>query len=340
MPWKISVLIATAVFLVGCAGGPPPSSDTMTFEEFQSEYTTDNDTSDLNQQILSRAVATGLDDSVYRLGPGDEISMKVFGVDELSGDFRIDGMGQVSLPLIGELALSGYSLSEAEDVLASRYGAKYLRNPQVNLSVVEFRSQQFTAIGALAQPRIYATQRKVSLIEALAMAGGLAGNAGETVYLTDRVRDAEDGTLKVRNLVINIEDLMQGGADTNVVLGESAVINVPEAGSFFVEGAVERPGVYTQSGEITVLKAITMAGGLKFEANRSKLNVLRRDPQSNEWNQETVAMNDIRESPLADIKLRDGDIVMVESGPFRTAWVGAWEGLRRLVMVGYRPIGR
>ncbi len=340
MSWKISLVLATALLLAGCAGGPPPNADGMTFEEFQNEYSTDNDTSDLNQQILSRAVATGLDDSVYRLGPGDEISMKVFGVDELSGDYRIDGMGRVSLPLIGELALSGYSLSEAEEVLAARYGAKYLRNPQVTLSVVEFRSQQFTAIGALAQPRIYATQRKVSLVEALAMAGGLATNAGETVYLTDRVRDAEDGTLKVRNLVINIEDLMQGGADTNVVLGESAVINVPEAGSFFVEGAVERPGVYTQSGEITVLKAITMAGGLKFEANRSKLNVLRRNPQTNQWSQETVAMNEIRESPLADIKLRDGDIVMVESGPFRTAWVGAWEGLRRLVMVGYRPIGR
>src|SRR6056297_1864406 len=101
MSWKISLVLATALLLAGCAGGPPPNADGMTFEEFQNEYSTDNDTSDLNQQILSRAVATGLDDSVYRLGPGDEISMKVFGVDELSGDYRIDGMGRVSLPLIG-----------------------------------------------------------------------------------------------------------------------------------------------------------------------------------------------------------------------------------------------
>lgn len=338
MARKIAALLAPLLLLAGCVSGPQPNSDRMTYEEFQSEYTTDNDTSDLNQQILSRAVESGLDDSVYRLGPGDEVSMRIFGVEELSGDFRIDGMGRASLPLIGDIALSGYSLSEAEDVLAKQYAEKYLRNPEVNLSVIEFRSQQFTAIGALAQPRIYSTQRKVSLIEAMAMAGGLSGNAGETVYLTDRVRDAEDGSLRVRNLVINIEDLTQGEAEANVVLGESAVINVPPAGSFFVEGAVEQPGVYTQGGDITVLKAITMAGGLKFEANRSRLNVLRRNPETNEWNQETVAMNEIRESPLADIKLRDGDIVMVESGPLRTAWVGAWEGLRRLVMVGYRPI--
>jgi len=340
MYWKIIATAAAGLLIAGCASAPRSGAGETTFEEFQREYTNENDNADLNQQILSRAVATGLDDSVYRLGPGDEISLKVFGVEELSGNFRINGRGRVSLPLIGDMALSGYTLSEAEDVVATRYSDQYLRDPNVNLSVVEFRSQQFTAIGALAQPRIYSTQRKVSLIEAVAMAGGLASNAGDTIYLSDRVRDSEDGSLKVRNMVLNIEDLMQGDSEDNVVLGESAVINVPEAGSFFVEGAVESPGVYTQSGEITVLKAITMAGGLKFEANRSKLNVLRRNAQTNEWDRETVDMHEIRESPLADVKLRDGDIVMVESGPIRTAWVGAWEGIRRLVLLGYRPVPR
>src|SRR6056297_192277 len=135
MSWKISLVLAAALLLAGCAGGPPPNADGMTFEEFQNEYSSENDTSDLNQQILSRAVASGLDDSVYRLGPGDEISMRIFGVQELSGDFRVDGMGRASMPLIGDVALSGYSLTEAEDVLAQRYAAKYLRNPEVNLSV-------------------------------------------------------------------------------------------------------------------------------------------------------------------------------------------------------------
>lgn len=170
------------------------------------------------------------------------------------------------------------------------------------------------------------------------MAGGLRADASGTIYLTDRVRNVEDGSMQVRNLIIDIEELTELGTQQNLVLGESAVINVPEAGSYFVEGAVESPGVYTQVGDITVLKAITMAGGLRFEAKRSEINVLRRDPQTSEWNRQTVAMNEIRDSPVADILLQDGDIVMVESGAIRTAWVGAWEGLRRLVMLGYRPI--
>jgi len=330
-------LICVAI-LGGCASRPAQDDDAMSFQEFQQQYSGGTDVQDLNQQIMSMAVASNADDSIYRLGAGDEISLDVLGVEDLSGDYRIDGTGNVSLPLIGEVSVSGYSLGEAERVVEQRYAERYLRNPQISIRVVEFRSQQFTALGAVARPQIYNTQRKVTLLEALAMAGGLGRDASGTIYLTDRVRNVEDGTMQVRNLIIDIEELTERGTQENVVLGESAVINVPQAGSFFVEGAVQNPGVYQQGGDITVLKAITMAGGLRFEAKRSAINVMRRDPATNEWNRQVVAMDEIRDSPLADVVLRDGDIVMVEAGAVRTAWVGAWEGLRRLVMLGYRPL--
>lgn len=181
-----------AAFLVACASSPQstPNSD-MSFNEFQSQYSDTTDVSDLNQQILSMAVNSSSPDGMYRLGIGDEISMTVFGVDDLSGNYRIDGLGRISLPLIGSIELSGYTLAEAEDVLETRYGEEYLRNPQINVSVITFRSQQFTAVGAVSQPRVYNTERKVTLVEALAMAGGLTGNAGNTIQLTDRVRDPE-----------------------------------------------------------------------------------------------------------------------------------------------------
>lgn len=336
--WKSGIAFLACLLLVGCASGPQPASDEMTFEDFKQQYSGGANIDELNQQIMSMAVATTSDESIYRLGAGDEIRMDVLGVPDLSGDYRIDGTGAVSLPLVGEVSLSGYSVGEAEGVIEARYAERYLRNPQISLRVAEFRSQQFTALGAVARPQIYNTERKVTLLEALAMAGGLRGDSSGTIYLTDRVRNVENGSMQVRNLLIDIEELTELGTQENVVLGESAVINVPEAGSFFVEGAVQNPGVFTQGGDITVLKAITMAGGLRFEAKRSAINVLRRNHQTNEWTRQTVAMDEIRDSPMADLVLQDGDIVMVESGALRMAWVGAWEGLRRLVMLGYRPI--
>ena len=335
---RVGLLLVAGLSLTACASRPADPASGMTFEEFQKQHSNNTQLTDLNQRLLSMAVDTGTSAAVYRLGSGDEIRMNVFGVDELSGTYRIDGMGRVSLPLIGETEVSGYTLAEAEHVLASRYGERYLRNPQISISVTEFRSQQFTAIGAVAQPRVYATQRRITLVEALAMSGGLSADAGTNVYLTDRIRDPETGGLGTRNLIVGLHDLMQKSDEYNVVLGDSALINVPRAGSIFVEGAVRQPGAYQKRGDTTVLKAITMAGGLKFQANRSRLKVLRRNPESDEWIQETVSMDDIRSSPLADVQLNDGDIVMVESGPIRSAWVGAWEGLRSLVLLGFRPL--
>jgi len=360
---RVAVLLSTAL-LVACAGNRPAGDGSaISVDEFRSQYANSSqDVDSVNQQLLSLAADSDNSEGVYRLGPGDEITMNVFGVEELSGNYRIDGQGRISLPLVGAVEVSGYTnyridgqgrislplvgavevsgytLAEAEDVLEARYAEKYLRNPQITVSVMEFRSQQFTAVGALSQPRVYNTQRKITLIEALAMAGGLGEDAGPNVYLSDRVRNPETGELGTRSLAISLDELTQGKPEVNVVLGEQALINVPPAGSVFVEGAVERPGVYQQRGGTTVLKAIAMAGGLAFEANRNTIFVLRRDPSSGEWQQQQVVMSEIRASPNADIKLSDGDIVVVESGAVRTAWMGFWSGLARIAMLGFRPL--
>lgn len=335
---KLTLLVLLTGLLSGCATPGPEAEGEMSFEQFQSQYSGTVNISNVNQQLLSMAVTTETDDGVYRLGAGDEITVDVFGVEELSGNFRIDGLGRISLPLIGSVEVSGYTLSETEDVIETRYGESYLRNPQVSVAVLEFRSQQFTAVGAVAQPRVYTTERKVTLIEALAMAGGLSDNAGQYVYLTDRIRNPETEELGTRSLAISIDDLTQGRSEVNVVLGEAALINVPQAGSVFVEGAVERPGVYQQRGGTTVLKSIAMAGGLTFEAKRNTIYVLRRNDQTGGWEQQAVSFDDIRASPNNDIALADGDIVVVENGPIRTAWVGFWNGIARIAMLGFRPL--
>jgi polysaccharide export outer membrane protein len=337
----ILAALCCSLLLSACAGPRGGADDAMSVSEFRNQYGDSAGAPDIdqvNQQILTAAVSAEGSDGVYRVGPGDEVAIDVFGVEELSGNYRVDGMGRISLPLIGNVEVSGYTLAETEQVLEQRYGTEYLRDPQITVSVMEFRSQQFTAVGAVARPQVYNTERKITLIEALAMAGGLGENAGRTVYITDRIRNPETGELGTRSLAISVEDLSQGRADVNVVLGEQALINIPPAGSVFVEGAVGNPGVYRQRGGTTVLKAIAMAGGLTFEAKRNTIFVLRRDPSTGRWNQQTVAMDEIRASPENDIALADGDIVVVEQGPIRTAWIGLWEGISRIAMLGFRPL--
>ena len=330
-----ALFIFLLVVLSGCASSGRNGDALATFQEEQAGQSR---VDEINDQLLSIAVSAADPDEAYRLGAGDQIKVDIFNVPELSKEYRVDAMGNINMPLAGQLSISGYDLGEAETVIADAYGERYLRNPQVSISVMEFRSQQFTAIGALSSPRIYNTDRQVTLMEAIAMAGGLSGDAGTQIYLTDRVRDSDTGDLGTRSVIIAVEDLMEKPEDYNFYIGESALINVPRAGSIFVEGAVERPGVYQRTGDTTVLKAIAMAGGLKFEASRSGLRVLRRDPASNGWLQDEVSLSDIRESPLQDIPLRDGDIVMVEYGIIRSAWTGGLRLLRDVAFLGFRPL--
>ena len=327
-------ILAVAAILSGCASS---GSNTESLSEFQEEYSTQSRVDDINEQLLSLSVSATADNDVYRIGPGDQIKVDIFNVTELSREYRVDGAGKINMPLVGELSISGFDLAAAEQIIADAYAESYLRNPQVAVTVTQFKSKQFTAIGALASPRVYNIERRVTLLEAIAMTGGLAGGAGSYVYLTDRVRDAETGELGTRSLIVNFEELMRNPDTHNVALGDEALINVPKAGSVFVEGAVERPGVYNREGNTTVLKAITMAGGLKFEANRSRLRVLRRDEATDEWVHTEVRFSDIRESPDDDIPLSDGDIVMVEYGPIRTAWTGGLKLLRDVAFLGFRP---
>ncbi len=330
-----ATICLVAIMLVSACASNGQNADALA--EFQDEQASQSRVDDINERLLSMAVTTSNPDSAYRIGAGDEISVDIFNVPELSRSYRVDAMGNINMPLVGQLSISGYDLGEAEALIAEAYGERYLRNPQVSISILEFRSQQFTAIGALSSPRIYNTDRQVTLMEAIAMTGGLASDAGTQIYLTDRVRDPETGELGTRSVIISVEDLMSKPENYNFYIGEGALINVPRAGSIFVEGAVERPGVYQRTGDTTVLKAIAMAGGLKFEASRSNLRVLRRDPATNEWLHNEVALNDIRESPNQDITLRDGDILMVEYGVVRTAWTGGLRLLRDVAFLGFRP---
>lgn len=111
-------------------------------------------------------------DTDYRIGTNDLLEVEVFGVEELKRTVRVNASGQVSLPLIGLVPVAGLSPAEAESVIALRYGDKYLQDPQVSIFIKEFTSQRITVDGAVARPGIYPLAGQITLLRALAMAGG------------------------------------------------------------------------------------------------------------------------------------------------------------------------
>lgn len=108
----------------------------------------------------------------YRLGPNDLMDVEVFGLPDLKRTVRVNSSGQVSLALVGNILLAGLSAQQAEAVISNKYSENFLQNPQVSVFIREFTTQRITIEGAVARPGIYPVTGQVTLLRALALAGG------------------------------------------------------------------------------------------------------------------------------------------------------------------------
>jgi polysaccharide export outer membrane protein len=117
------------------------------------------------------SVAKAADVSGYRLGPGDEVQVTVFGQEDLSGRFKLDGEGGLALPLVGEIAANRLTTREVEQGIADRLRAgNYLVSPQVGIQVMTYRP--FYILGEVQKPGQYPYRNGMTVVNAVALAGG------------------------------------------------------------------------------------------------------------------------------------------------------------------------
>jgi len=113
----------------------------------------------------------------YRLGSLDTVSVNIFQVPDVSGDYQVDPTGDLNLPLVGRISAQGKTLDELQSTIRTRYGEKYLQNPDVRVEVKQAVSQRITVEGAVNQPGIYPISGDMTLIQAIATAKGATNEA-------------------------------------------------------------------------------------------------------------------------------------------------------------------
>lgn len=157
-----SVRAAFCVMLVlalsACAsgrGGPIPYDDSATFHAPDAPQ-----------------VATL--ESGYRIAPMDTVSVKVFRMPDLSGDYQVDLTGQISMPLLGEVRAVDMTTAQLDDVLTHRFGEKYLENPDISVGIKESARRNITVDGAVKNAGAFPATRELSLMQAVALAGGVS----------------------------------------------------------------------------------------------------------------------------------------------------------------------
>ncbi len=156
----------------------------------------------------------------YRVGAQDLLSISVFGVQDLTKEVRVNSNGQISLPLIGAVMAGGRTIPELEAELARKYSDGYLQKPQVSVFVKEFTSQRVTLEGAIAKPGIYPITGKTTLLQAIALAGGIDDKTADLggIVLMRQV----DG--KRMAAAYDLRQVRKGLVDDPVIYGDDIIV--------------------------------------------------------------------------------------------------------------------
>jgi polysaccharide export outer membrane protein len=264
----------------------------------------------------------------YILGPNDQILIRSTAEEINEKPFRIDADGNINLPLVGKVHAEGMSQQELEAELVKRL-KEYIRDPQVIISVTTFRSEPVFFVGAFAHPGIYGLQGKRSLVEMLVRVGGLAPNASRHIKVTRRngviplpgaIQDPERKTSSVEISMGSLRENVNPAED--IILQPFDVISVERAEQIYINGEVLRTGAIDlgERDSISLLQALTQAGGLTRDAKRAKVRILRPILNSTRRAEIEIDVNDIYAGKANDFPLLPNDVLYIPRSYSRTVW--------------------
>jgi polysaccharide biosynthesis/export protein len=266
----------------------------------------------------------------YLLGPNDLIALVVPALAENFNNrsFRIDGNGDVALPVIGNIHAGGYTTRELQDVVKEKL-RHILQSPDVVINVSEFSSQPVSVLGAVTQPGIRQLAGRKSLFEVLSLCGGLRADAGTTIEIT---RDLTRGmiplpgtklsaTAKSSIAIVNVKDITDASAENIGILPGDTVF-IPKASIVYAVGSVTRPGGYPigEDGVLSALQVVSLAGGFQKSAATEKARILRLTPGSTASRTEiTINIKQLMAGKLPDVPLQANDILFIPNSSAKSA---------------------
>jgi polysaccharide export outer membrane protein len=269
--------------------------------------------------------------SGYVLGPDDQIVIRALeGLDLGDKPVLIGTNGNITLPLIGRVQAAGLTVEQLEAELASRLKT-YVQEPQISVTVTEFRSQPVSVFGAVTTPGVVQLRGRKTLYEVLSMAGGPRETAGSTVSIVRLSENgpiplpgaAPDPTGRYSSAELDMQQILDGrNPAANIEIKPHDVISVSQSSGrmVYVVGDVQRSGAFNLGSQrtISVLSALSMAGGLGRTAKPEQAKIFRpaADPQKHE--EIAVNIKQILAGKAEDIALRPDDVLVVPTSSRKT----------------------
>jgi polysaccharide export outer membrane protein len=239
---------------------------------------------------------------------GDLIQITVFDSPELSGSFRVNAKGEVVLPVGGAVLVKGLTAADAGTAIAAQLKqAGIVLEPHVTVLIIEYQTQGVTVTGEVKSPGVYPLLAARTVMDMIAMAGGLNENAGKvaTIFHRDHPGDVREVTLNVG--VQTPESATAGSLE--VQPGDT--ISVSRSGVIYVLGDVGRPGGFLveHNDRLSLLQALSLAQGANQTAKLSDARLMRKTESGRV--EIDLDLKKILKGDGSDLLMADGDILYV-----------------------------
>src|SRR5712692_4105653 len=317
-----TVLVGLAVFfLIASAGAQvpsPPQSNDM------------------------KAKCAGQVRSTYLLGPDDQLEISGPELTELANKpLRVDSDGNIEVPLGGRVYVAGLTAQQTEQAV-NKVLSKYIRQPQIVVSIAEVRSQPVSIIGAVNTPGVHQVQGHKTLLEMLALAGGIRQDAGYSVRITRQLewgciplpKAGLDASGQFSVAELDLKKIMEAkNPEENIQILPHDVISVPKAEMVYVTGDVKRSGgfVLGEHQSISVLQALSLAEGLNATADARHARILRLKQEADQREEVSVNVKDVLTVKKPDVPLQGNDILFI---PGSTGKKAAFRAIEAAIQTG------
>lgn len=241
------------------------------------------------------------------IGPGDLLHIQVVDTPEMEQSPRVTDAGQIPVEGVGSVKVAGLTPAEASRAIQDRLiEAGYMRHPVVEVTVVQYATQSVSVLGEVKAPGAYPTGTPRSILDVLALAGGLSNIADRNI-LIERHGDPS-------NLIhYSLSNDAEKAVAEQVTVDPGDTVIVPKAGIVYVLGDVNRPGGYVMANnesKMTMLEVLALAGGVSKTAKEGRARLIRLE-KGGAYSDRQLSVADLQKGKLPDIAMQPGDVLYI-----------------------------
>jgi polysaccharide export outer membrane protein len=258
--------------------------------------------------VTGESIFASYSPPAYPLGPGDKLTINVYNVPDMNQTVTVDPDGYITFPVLDKVQVQGLTVNQLQHKMETLL-AQFVKAPQVNIQLIEYGSRYVNVLGEVGSPGRIPLKGALRVLDAISQAGGFTTKSGDVEI------QRRDASGKLKTMVVTQQELLGGNTEkSNIYVLDQDVINVESVKSIYVSGEVKSPGSFPYNSDMTLLRAITLAGGFTQWAKKGSVDILRQTGDTPKRIQ--VDASKIEKGKIDDVPLEPNDHVVVRERKF------------------------